>query len=181
MNHSLKLPGNGMATSSIILCWLLLLFSPCMVAKETDRSQPIHLEADRVEINEKTGSSNYEGNVKLRQGTLEIKAEQITVFKPGQRVERFEAKGNPVHFRQEGDTQKGNIRGHANQVIYLAPKSLLKLNGDANIWQNQDKFMGEEIVYDMARKLVKAQSGPQGENRVHVIIHPHTQEGKEQE
>lgn len=175
MNHNIKLPGY-----SVALCWLLLLLSVNLAAREADRNQPIYLEADRVVINEKTGTSTYEGNVKLRQGTLEIEAEHVTVFKPAQHVERLKAKGKPVRFRQEGDTPEGNIRGYANQVIYQASESQLTLNGKAHIWQNQDEFMSEEIVYDMTRKLVKAQAGPEGENRVHVIIQPKKQEKGEQ-
>lgn len=176
MNHNIKRPGR-----SVALCVLLLLLSPCLAAREADRNQPIYLEADRLVINEKTGTSTYEGNVKLRQGTLEIEAEHVTVFKPAQHVERLTAKGKPVRFRQEGDTPEGNIRGHANQVVYLASKSLLTLSGKAHFWQNQDEFMGDEIVYDMTRRLIKARAGPQGENRVHVIIQPKKQEKGEQQ
>jgi lipopolysaccharide export system protein LptA len=173
MNHRIRLPN-----PSLLLCGLLVLLSPEINAKETDRNQPIHLEADRVMINEKSGTSAYEGNVKLRQGTLEIEADNITVFKSEGRIEQLKAQGKPVHFRQDGDVPKENIRGYANQITYHASNSTLRLNGKAHIWQDRDEFMGEEIIYDIARKLVNARAGSQGEDRVHVIIQPRTEEDK---
>lgn len=166
---------NRLANFGLILSLLLMLATVPLLAKEGDRHQPIHLEADRVMINEKMGQSRYDGNVKLRQGTLEIEAEHITVYKPGDAVERMEATGTPVHFRQQGDTPKGDIRGYANNIQYKADQSLIILDGDAHIWQEKDEFRGEHIVYDMEQKMVDAKGAEEGQTRVHVIIQPKKQ------
>ena len=62
----------------MILQWtvLLLVLVPAMAqALSSDRRQPITIEADRATLNEKDGSSIYEGNVHLQQEP-EVKSQQ---------------------------------------------------------------------------------------------------------
>ena len=50
-------------------------------AESNDTTAPVTLEADFVEIDDKNQEATFKGNVTLRQGTLEINAEQIIVKK----------------------------------------------------------------------------------------------------
>ena len=63
---------------------LLLLFLPLLLPMAAwglsdDRNQPMHIEADRASLNEKTGISTYEGNVHVQQGTLNLRGDRMTV------------------------------------------------------------------------------------------------------
>ena len=52
---------------------LLLLLAPLPgLGLDSDRDEPIHIEADRAMLDEKEGTSIYEGNVQLRQGSLRL-------------------------------------------------------------------------------------------------------------
>ena len=57
---------------------LLLAYHSLAIALPNDREQPISLSADNATYNEKTGVAIYSGKVEIKQGSLLIKAEQIT-------------------------------------------------------------------------------------------------------
>ena len=56
-----------------------LLTSAPAWALETDQQQPLYLEADNAEMDEDKRLSLYSGNVIVRQGSLEIRADQVTM------------------------------------------------------------------------------------------------------
>lgn len=165
-----------MTPLSRLLLPLLCLVGPNLYALESDRQQPIAIEADRLTIDDKRGVSIYQGSVRLTQGSLEVTAERITVKKPGNQVESVDSRGTPVHFRQQGDIPAENLRGFAERIHYNLKSSSITLTGDAHLWQNQDEFSGEEIHYNLTTRRVKARGGNNG-NRVRVILQPR-QEGE---
>ncbi|MGE0080692.1 MAG: lipopolysaccharide transport periplasmic protein LptA [Thiohalomonadaceae bacterium] len=155
--------------------WLVLLVlaaSP-VAALQSDREQPIHIQADRVLVDEARKVSTYEGNVELSQGTLRVTAERVEVLRSGNGVERLVATGAPVTFRQRPDNSEEDIRGQASRVEYTAASALLELIGDAHLWQGRDEFSGPRISYESGQNRVRAE----GEGRVRAIIHPQNGKG----
>ena len=59
---------------------LLLLLSANSLALESDKTQPITIQADFAELNESIGTAIYQGNVQLSQGSLLIHSDRIVVF-----------------------------------------------------------------------------------------------------
>lgn len=49
------------------------------MAEKADRNKPVNLEADKVTINEAKQIAVFEGNVILRQGTLELRGDRMEV------------------------------------------------------------------------------------------------------
>lgn len=154
-----------------LLILLALLAGPA-VALQSDREQPIRIQADRVLVDEARKVSTYEGNVELTQGTLHVTAERVEVLRSANGVERLVATGAPVTFRQRPDDSDDDIRGQAARVEYSAASALLELIGDAHLWQGRDEFSGPHISYESAANRVRAE----GKGRVQAIIHP--QNGK---
>ena len=64
--------------------WLLIV-AACASALDSDREQPIQIEADEAVRDEMVGETRYEGNVVLTQGSLRITADRIAI--------RHDAKG----------------------------------------------------------------------------------------
>lgn len=169
-------------TLLLIVC--LLAFSQWAIAADkpgntADRDQPITIEADRAEINEREQISIYTGNVELTQGGLKLWADIVTVYTVENELDRLQAEGNPVRYRQERVDEEP-IRGHSLRLDYDANSEQVLLTKNAEFWQGENHFSGERILYDMKLENVLA-NGSDGktdkkDKRVHVIIQPKSQD-----
>ncbi len=149
----------------------LLLVSGSAFALTTDKDQPIELEANSVEIDDRTGISVYQGNVVIRQGSIRITAEEVTVYQKDKRTDKIHAVGRPVTYQQVTDDGK-EVNGRALQAEYHTRSDLLYLIGDALLTQGQDSFASDRITYDRKKALVKAGASAKGKERVRITIDP---------
>jgi lipopolysaccharide export system protein LptA len=147
---------------------ILLLLSTAISALPEDREQPIHLEADRAQLDQKTGVSVYQGNVVISQGSMRLNADTATFYVNNGRFERLEATGKPVKLRYQPASNKPEIQGVSQQVEYNALKARVIMTSKAKITQGQDTFAGDRIEYDLDKDLVKAG----GDGRIEFIIQP---------
>ena len=97
-----------------LLCAVMLLWMPASsLALSADRDQPIHIEADSAVLMEKEGLSTYTGNVAIRQGTLALHGDNMTVYNSGSSIDRIVLTGSPATIvqRPEGsDRRHGGTR-----------------------------------------------------------------------
>jgi lipopolysaccharide export system protein LptA len=147
---------------------LLALAGPPALALESDRQQAIELAADSVDIDEASGVSVYRGDVDLRQGSMRLRADVVTVEHRGRRPAKVTAEGRPVRFEQRSG--KGLVKGEARRVEYEVDSENLLLAGDALLVQGQDSMRSDRIVYDRVRSMVKAGAAAQGKQRVRISI-----------
>lgn len=147
---------------------LLVILCTPLAALESDRRQPIELSADSVDLDEGKGTSTYRGDVDLRQGTMRVLADVITVHQRGRKPYKIVAEGRPVKFRQQ--TERGPVRGEARRVEYEVDSEDLVLIGDAVLVQNNDSMRSDRITYDRQRAVVKAGAAAQGKQRVRISI-----------
>lgn len=164
-----------------MLCCLLLTLPGLATALESDRAQPIHVRADRVELDNRSGVSTYRGNVTLEQGSLRLAAELLRVHRTGSELDRLEAEGKPVRFRQRPEGATTDIEGEALRLEYRATEDRLLLRGAAWVQQGGDRFSGERIDYDIVHSRVQAQGDgeSEGDGRVHAIIQPRSEGSKQ--
>jgi len=158
------------------LAIISLLWASQVPALSSDRDQPIHVEADRVEIDEQEKTSDYTGNVRLRQGSLQLRADRLAVHRSGDSVQLITARGRPATFQQRADENDAFIRGEANEVLYKAESGTIELRGNAHLRQDRDEFSGARIVYELERDRVRAEGGTDN-GRVRAIIHPKRENG----
>jgi lipopolysaccharide export system protein LptA len=149
-----------------LLLWLAA--ASTAFALESDRQQPIELAADSVDIDEGRGVSIYRGNVDLRQGTMEVLADVVTVHQTNRRPVKIVAEGRPVKFKQQ--SEKGPVRGEALRAEYAVDSENLVLIGEAVLVQGKDSMRSDRIVYDRERAVVKAGAAAQGKQRVRISI-----------
>jgi len=137
----------------------------------TDRSQPINIEADNLEIDDSRHVSTYQGNVKMQQGSLHIQADKIVFyFTDKNEIQRLEVEGSPATLNMLNDKNEP-ISGKARKIIYTENQLLLKLMGDAHFQSNSDSIDGEWININTSTEALQAGS-TKGENRVRMIIQP---------
>jgi lipopolysaccharide export system protein LptA len=144
-----------------------------------DSDQPIHLEADRVEINDASGESVYQGKVALSQGSMRLWADKITAYNSDRGLQRVIAVGNPVRFQQQRGAGEADVHAHAKRMEYQAEKRLIILLHDAELQQGRNTFRSERIEYDMAREAVSAtgSSDQKRQGRVEMTIEPKKKTG----
>ena len=145
---------------------------PAAWARVDDKTQPINIAADHVEIDDQQGVSRYNGAVKYSQGTMHLEADTTTVYSDQRVLKRFVANGSPARYRQLTDTEGVEIRAHADEIEYLADTERLLFRGNAHLWRGGDEFAGNLIEYDARNDVVSAHGDDTGEGRVQVVIQP---------
>lgn len=157
----------------IVLALLLCVPTPALSVPE-DRDQPIQLEAERAELDQRTGTSIYYGNVVITQGSMRLVADKATIYTDGGSFERMEAVGNPVRWRYKPAADKDELYGTSQQIEYNAVDNLIVMTNNAKVTQNKDVFTGDWIEYDLSSDLVKAR-GREGQ-RIQMTIQPKQQQ-----
>src|SRR5512142_1579929 len=91
---------------------LLLVWSGLLHAENADRDKPIHLESDRVLVDDAKQISVFEGKVELTQGTLRIQAEKIVLTQDKQGFKHCTATGKLASFRQKQEGTEEYMDGY---------------------------------------------------------------------
>ena len=157
------------------LC-LLTLLPTFSSALESDREQPIRIQADAAIVDETSGSSVYKGNVIITQGTLEVTANEVEIFTADSEVIQIIAKTEKdsealAHYQQQINEAMDMVVADAQQITYLVQEERLHLSGDARLQQVQDVFTGQLLYYDLGRGIVNLNSSG-GSDRVNMTISP---------
>lgn len=150
---------------------LLFVLSPIAHALPEDANQPIRLTADRATYSERTGTTTYSGNVIITQGTLKIRADNITVnLTADRKISSVIATGNNASFEQVVSSEKGLAKGQGKKIDYNAGTGIVSLTGNAKLTQGGNSFSGNAIRYSLKLGDVEATAG--GGQRVELIFPP---------
>ncbi|MCB1867992.1 MAG: lipopolysaccharide transport periplasmic protein LptA [Gammaproteobacteria bacterium] len=155
-----------------LTCIPLLILPLLCGALESDREQPLYVEADGADLNDKTGVSVYTGNVVITQGSIKLSAHKVTLTQKGEKSDHILAEGNPVKFEQQTGGSKGLIKGQAKTADYHLDSETIFMVGDAIITQGKDTFRSDRITYDRVKGEVKAGASAKGKQRVRIAIQP---------
>jgi lipopolysaccharide export system protein LptA len=160
-------------TLTLLTVFGLALTAAPAAALEGDEDQPLYLEADSADLDEAKAISVYTGNVLIQQGSLVIRADQVTMHHAEDRKPRkIIAVGNPATYRQEQEGEEQAIRAEARRMEYLTEEDEITLIDEAVVFQGEDTFRNDRIVYDRGNARVKAGSDVQGKERVKILIKP---------
>ncbi|MES9862735.1 MAG: lipopolysaccharide transport periplasmic protein LptA [Candidatus Thiodiazotropha sp. LLP2] len=161
-------------TLSTLMCGLIFFSAMQVFALESDRDQPMQLEADSLAIDESTGVSLYEGNVKITQGSMKLWAERLWVHRRQGKTERIISEGSPTRFSQLPEVDGVEVQGQARRMEIHLDRDEMLLIDNALLEQGGNSFRNDRIVYNRANAQVKAGSSAQGKERVQVVIEPQT-------
>ncbi|KLT73810.1 sugar ABC transporter substrate-binding protein [Neisseria arctica] len=155
---------------------VFLAAAPVAFALESDRNQPIEIEADQGSLDQANQVTTFSGNVIIKQGSLNIRAGSVKVSRDAKGQQLMAATGNPVRFGQTLDGNKGRVEGQANNVEYSSATGIVKLTGNAKVQRGGDRAEGASIVYNTRTEVYtvsgsKVASG-KGGKRVTVVIQP---------
>ncbi len=142
-----------------------------------DRDQAIEIRAREAVREEKKGLTVYEGNVTIRQGSILIRADKVSVYVEEGKVSRIEAVGQPAHYQQQPEPDSGLIIARARTIEYRLNNDFIHLVGEANLEQEEATLSGERIDYDLEEEVIHARGGDNGEDeRIRMVIPPSQQE-----
>jgi lipopolysaccharide export system protein LptA len=140
-------------------------------SRSEDNQQPIRVEADSLEVRDSDNISIYTGNVKLTQGSLEIHADQLTLyFDDDKTLKLMQMTGSPATFRQLNDNDI-RITGEALEMEYRESKSTLLLLDNAKLTQGVNIIESNKINLNIGTNSIEAGS-VEPENRVRMLIQP---------
>lgn len=157
------------------VCLGLLAAGP-VLAKKSDRSQPMDIDAGRQQGSlDDRGPTVLSGGVTIRQGTLDIRSDraEISLTKDGE-PQRALLTGRPVTLKQEMDD--GNpMSARADKVDYDLQSEVVVFTGNVHIQQPRGTMTGERVVYNLSSGEVN--SGGEGAGRVKMRIQPKSAQG----
>lgn len=140
-----------------------------------DRVQAINIESDRASRNDKTGLTVYEGSVVMTQGSINIRADKITVYSTANKVSRIVCVGKPAHYQQQPEPDAALVIARANTIEYHLERDTITLRKNASLDQNGTVLKGEIINYDLKQELIEARGDEQGSGRIQMVIPPSQQ------
>ena len=150
----------------------LLATAPVALALPSDKDAPVEIEADSADIDQKTATTTYRGKVKIRQGSMQLRADKVVITFRNRKPGKLTATGKPASFKQRPEKNKPWVTGQGRRIVYDINSEELTLTGDAVLTQNNDSFRSDRIVYDRVKARLKAGAAAKGSERVKVIIHP---------
>lgn len=167
------------ARRAIIAAAMVLFGSAPAYAEKADREKPIHLESDRVTVDEAKQIAVFEGNVVLTQGTLTIRGDRMQVRQDDEGFRHGTTWGNLAYFRQKREGVDEYIEGWAERIEYDGRADKVQMFNRAMMKRGQDEVRGSYISYDSVSEFFQVIGGgtkaatagnPQG--RVRAILQP---------
>ncbi|AVO52297.1 lipopolysaccharide transport periplasmic protein LptA [Ectopseudomonas mendocina] len=144
-------------TLPLILSLGAALGSAAAWALPSDRDQPIRIQADSAELDDKQGVAVYRGDVIITQGTLKITGDTVTITQTNSGdIDVFTSVGNLAYYEQKPAVDKDIVKAYGRTIQYFASNERIVLIDQAKVIQEGNTFEGEKIVYDTRRQIVNA-------------------------
>lgn len=130
-------------------------------ALSTDREQPIQIEADAAEADNRKQVTVYKGDVVITQGTLRITGDTVWIhYDDANTITKAVSVGTPAKFRQLPDGKEDYMTADAERMEYHADQDMILLLGNARYGEGDDRILAPRIVYDSRRGVAKAGASP---------------------
>lgn len=123
-----------------------------------DTNAPVDVSADRIEVQDRADRAIFAGSVKVRQSSLSLDAERVTVASSssgGLQIQRIEAAGGVV-VRSPSETARGNFG------IYDTNRRLITLIGAVQLNRGGSQIMGSRLVIDLESGRAVIDGGGRG-------------------
>lgn len=174
-------------TLPLIISLGAALGSAAVWALPSDRDQPIRIQADTAELDDKQGVAVYRGDVIITQGTLKITGDTVTITQTASGdIDVFTSVGNLAYYEQKPAVDKEIVKAYGKTIQYFSSNERIVLIDQAKVIQEGNTFEGEKIVYDTRRQIVNAGRAT-GNNvsmprpRIDMVIQPKNKPADQQQ
>lgn len=169
-------PRSRLATARIeVLVFIVAAVTACGVAqaKQSDKSQPINVNANSFSGSQDSGKITFSGNVTMDQGSFHADGARATGYtdpNDTSQWQRVVLTGSPAHFKQTQDNGT-LVHGQAQMLDYKVSENTVILTGDASVMQQgRGEFHGEKLVYNTDTGDIQGTAAAGG--RVHITLQP---------
>ena len=164
-------------TLPFLLSLSAALGSASALALPNDRDQPIRIQADNAQLDDKKGIATYTGDVIITQGSMMIKGNTVTITRSASGdIDVVTSVGNLAYFEQQQSAAKPDkMHGYAVQIQYQALKDLVVLTDRAKVINEGNTTEGEKIVYNTKSQVATAGRGSNitaPRPRIDMVIQP---------
>ena len=164
-----------------LLVAIILTVSLSVQGLPEDSNQPIKIESDSAESNQSTGLTEYSGNVVIRQGSMAINADKVTIYYAEGKVNRILSIGKPASFRHQLQADQSAVIADGEIIDYLLSEDTVNLQKSASLARNGSLVTGDMIFYDIKNGTWKANGNNRGsKKRIQLVIPASNQEDPEQ-
>ena len=145
-------------TFSLLLSLSAAFTSASTWALPTDREQPIRVQADSAELDDKQGVAVYRGGVVITQGSLKITGDTVTITQtPQGDIDVFTAVGKPAYYEQKPAADKQLVQAYGLTIQYYASNERIVLIDQAKVLSpDGNSTEGEKITYDTVKQIANA-------------------------
>ncbi|BBM63700.1 lipopolysaccharide transport periplasmic protein LptA [Vibrio alfacsensis] len=149
----------------------LVLAAPQALALKSDTQQPVYINSDTQQVDMKSNQVVFEGDVSLKQGSINIDADRIIVTRDPktESIKQIQAFGKPATFSQLMDDGK-TLSGQATELDYRIATDELTMKGQAQLAQDGNTIRGSSIRYQIGKQKLVADSSKT--ERVTTILQP---------
>ena len=137
--------------------------------KTADRDQPIHINAGRIEINQRKSLTIYTGKVSFTQGDLRFNAARAEARYQGDKIDTIVAHGKPVTLHQRAPDPQQAIHATAQRLEYHALENRIDLFGDVRLQQGDSVIQCTTLHYNLLDGTLAAEGDGQ-DSAVSVVI-----------
>lgn len=109
---------------------------------------PIEIEADELEVQDREKTAVFRGNVRLVQGPTTLRASSITVYYDGratganQQISKVEARG-PIRVTSEDQTARGD------RATFQMASQILTLTGNVILTKGGNELRGQRLIVNL--------------------------------
>jgi len=151
------------------------LFAAPGVALETDRQQPLDVAAASTDGALGDGVTVLRGGVEIRQGSLQITADEMEVSKQDGKVQVIVFHGTPARLEQEIEEQ-GLVQAEARTITYQVAAGMVELAGEADVNHPQYDISGGLLTYDLDAQHFEGSGTDTGDGRLRIRLEPEVAE-----
>lgn len=134
--------------------------TPIAFALASDASAPIDIQSDTVSVDNKNQQATYTGNVFIKQGSINIRADKVVIKANKGRLQSaniYGSKNQRASFEQTTD-QGELIKGRALRIDMHQSKNLIKLTNKAELNDGTNTLTGPSISYNSKKQTIMAKS-----------------------
>ncbi|MGF0239844.1 lipopolysaccharide transport periplasmic protein LptA [Rhodococcus sp. IEGM1300] len=146
-------------TLPILLSLGAALGSASAWALPTDSQQPIRIQADDAQLDDKQGIATYKGDVIITQGSMKVTGNTVTITRtPAGDIDVVTSVGNLAYFEQKQKADSPQpVKGYGKTVQYHAQQNRIVLIDQAKVISDDGSTTeGEKIVYDTVKQVATA-------------------------
>ncbi len=164
-----KLPRRLRATLPALFAAAAIVFAGAVSARDSDRNQPMDIEASHQEGTLDGNSVNtLAGNVIIKQGTLDIRAAKADIHQRGGEVVRAVLTGSQASLKQQME-DGSPMTAKADRIDYDMNTDVIVLTGSYTVTTTRGTTSGQRLTYDLKSGRVES-GGDSG--RIKMTIQP---------